>query len=125
MARSSGQLCTRKWECEIGQKKAHIHGIQINDGSVEKKVEFVTGLFEQKVKVADICSQDERNDIIASTKCKGFNGVATHGVITRLAQKSHCGHRENGFRRNILSGPEQKTDSVVTVNLVSESRRTH
>merc|ERR1712151_905131 len=42
---------TQVAKVKIGQKKAHIKEIQINGGDVAKKVEFVTGLFEQEVKV--------------------------------------------------------------------------
>ena len=34
------------------------------NGNVEKKVDFVTGLFEQEVKVADVFNQDEMIDIV-------------------------------------------------------------
>jgi len=87
---------TQIGKVKVGQKKAHIKEIQINGGSVEKKVDFVTGLFEQEVKVADIFSQDEMIDIIASTKGKGFNGAVTRWGITRLARKSHRGLRKVG-----------------------------
>jgi len=85
---------TQVGKVKIGQKKAHIKEIQINGGTTSAKVDFVTGLFEQEVKVADVFSQDEMIDIIGATKGKGFNGVVTRWGVTRLARKSHRGLRK-------------------------------
>jgi len=79
---------------KIGQKKAHIKEIQVNGGTTAAKVDFITGLFEQEVKIADVFSQDEMIDIIGATKGKGFNGVVTRWGVTRLARKSHRGLRK-------------------------------
>merc|ERR1712060_533180 len=68
---------TQVSKAKIGQKKAHIKEIQVNGGTTEKKVDFVTGLFEQEVKIADVFSQDEMCDIIGATRGKGYNGVVT------------------------------------------------
>jgi len=81
---------------KIGQKKAHVKEIQVNGGTVEKKVDFVMGLFEQEVKIADVFSQDEMIDIIGATKGKGFNGVVTRWGVTRLPRKTHRGLRKVG-----------------------------
>jgi len=81
---------------KIGQKKAHVKEIQVNGGSVEKKVDFIVGLFEQEVKIADVFSQDEMIDIIGATKGKGFNGVVTRWGVTRLPRKTHRGLRKVG-----------------------------
>jgi len=85
---------TQMSKVKVGQKKAHIKEIQINGGSVEKKVDFVTGLFEQEVKVADVFSQDEMIDVIGATKGHGFHGVVTRWGVTRLVRKSHRGLRK-------------------------------
>jgi len=85
---------TQVSKAKIGQKKAHIKEIQVNGGTTEKKVDFVTGLFEQEVKVADVFSQDEMCDIIGATKGKGYNGVVTRWGCTRLARKTHRGLRK-------------------------------
>merc|ERR1712084_211256 len=58
------------------------------------KVDFVTGLFEQEVKIADVFSQDEMIDVIGSSKGHGYNGVVTRWGCTRLARKSHRGLRK-------------------------------
>jgi len=88
-------LChTQVSKVKIGQKKAHIKEIQINGGSTEKKVDFVTGLFEQEVKVADVFSQDEMCDLVGATRGKGYNGVVTRWGCTRLARKTHRGLRK-------------------------------
>jgi len=85
---------TQVSKVKIGQKKAHIKEIQVNGGTTAAKVDFVTGLFEQEVKIADVFSQDEMIDIIGATKGKGFNGVVTRWGVTRLARKSHRGLRK-------------------------------
>jgi len=85
---------TQVTKVKIGQKKATLKEIQINGGNVAAKVDFVTGLFEQPIKVADVFTQDEMIDIIGTTKGKGFNGVVTRWGCTRLARKSHRGLRK-------------------------------
>jgi len=87
---------TQIGKVKIGQKKAHVKEIQVNGGSVEKKVDFIMGLFEQEVKIADVFSQDEMIDIIGATKGKGFNGVVTRWGVTRLPRKTHRGLRKVG-----------------------------
>jgi len=85
---------TQVSKVKIGQKKAHIKEIQVNGGTTAAKVDFITGLFEQEVKIADVFSQDEMIDVIGATKGKGFNGVVTRWGVTRLARKSHRGLRK-------------------------------
>ena len=85
---------TQVGKVRIGQKKAHIKEIQVNGGTTEAKVDFVMGLFEKEVKVADVFSQDEMIDVIGATKGKGFNGVVTRWGVTRLVRKSHRGLRK-------------------------------
>jgi len=88
-------LChTQIGKVKIGSKKANIKEIQINGGTTEQKVDFVTGLFEQEVKVADVFNQDEMVDIIGSTRGHGFNGVITRWGCSRLCRKSHRGLRK-------------------------------
>jgi len=79
---------------KIGQKKAHLKEIQVNGGTTEAKVDFVTKLFEQEVKVADVFAQDEMVDAIGVTKGHGFHGVITRWGCTRLPRKSHRGLRK-------------------------------
>jgi len=85
---------TQVSKVKIGTKKAHIKEIQVNGGSVEEKVDFVTGLFEQEVKVADVFGQDEMVDVIGVSKGHGFHGVVTRWGCTRLPRKTHRGLRK-------------------------------
>jgi len=85
---------TQVSKVKIGQKKAHVKEIQINGGDVAKKVDFVMGLFEQEVKVADVFSQDEMIDVIGATRGHGFNGVVTRWGCSRLPRKTHRGLRK-------------------------------
>merc|ERR1712003_223691 len=85
---------TQIGKVKIGQKKAHIKEIQVNGGTIEQKVDYVVGLFEQEVKVADVFGQDEMIDVIGATKGRGYNGVITRWGCTRLVRKSHRGLRK-------------------------------
>merc|ERR1712224_156550 len=85
---------TQIGKIKIGQKKAHIKEIQVNGGTTEQKVDFVTGLFEQEVKVADVFAQDEMIDVIGATKGHGFHGVVTRWACSRLPRKTHRGLRK-------------------------------
>jgi len=85
---------TQVSKVKLRQKKAQIKEIQINGGSTADKVDFVTGLFEQEVKVSDVFSQDEMIDVIGATKGHGFEGVVTRWGVTRLVRKSHRGLRK-------------------------------
>jgi large subunit ribosomal protein L3e len=85
---------TQMGKAKIGQKKAQIKEIQINGGTTAAKVDFVTGLFEQEVKIADVFAQDEMIDIVGVTKGHGFNGVVTRWGVSRLVRKSHRGLRK-------------------------------
>jgi len=82
---------TQIGKVKLGRKKAHIKEIQINGGTVDQKVDFVTGLFEQEVKIADVFTQDEMIDIIGTSKGKGIDGVVTRWGVTRLPRKTHRG----------------------------------
>merc|ERR550525_150155 len=85
---------TQMGKLKLRQKKAHIKEIQVNGGTVEQKVDFCMGLFEQEVKVADLLTADEMIDCIGVTKGHGFNGVTTRWGCTRLVRKSHRGLRK-------------------------------
>jgi len=85
---------TQIGKVKLGRKKAHIKEIQINGGTIDQKVDFVTGLFEQEVKIADVFTQDEMIDIIGASKGKGIDGVVTRWGVTRLPRKTHRGLRK-------------------------------
>jgi len=85
---------TQIGKIKIRQKKAHIKEIQINGGTVDQKVDFAMGLFEQEVKVGDVINQDEMVDCIGVTKGHGFKGVVTRWGVTRLTRKTHRGLRK-------------------------------
>jgi len=85
---------TQIGKAKLGRKKAQIKEIQINGGTVAQKVDFVVGLFEQEIKVADSFSQDEMIDIIGTSRGHGYNGVITRWGCTRLPRKTHRGLRK-------------------------------
>jgi large subunit ribosomal protein L3e len=79
---------------KLRQKKAHLMEIQINGGDVAKKVDFGRDLFEKKVEIDTIFSQNEMIDCIGVTKGHGFEGVVTRWGVTRLPRKTHRGLRK-------------------------------
>jgi len=78
---------------KMRQKKAHLMEIQINGGSVGDKVDFAVGLFEQKVPIRAVFSENEMIDCLGVTSGKGFEGVISRWGVTRLPRKTHRGLR--------------------------------
>jgi len=85
---------TQPMKAKIGQKKAHLKEIQINGGNPSDKVDFITNLFEQEVRVTDAFAQNEMVDLIGVSRGRGFDGVITRWGVTRLVRKSHRGLRK-------------------------------
>merc|ERR1712060_620472 len=81
-------------KAKIGQKKAVIKEIQVNGGTVDEKVDFVTNLFEKEVKVAEVFNQDEMIDVIGASTGHGTHGVITRWGCTKLPRKTHRGLRK-------------------------------
>jgi len=79
---------------KLRQKKAHISEIQVNGGSVAAKVDFGFELFERKIPVDTVFSQNEMIDAVSITKGKGYEGVVTRWGVTRLPRKTHRGLRK-------------------------------
>lgn len=79
----------------LRQKKAHVMEIQVNGGkNVDEKVDFGYNLFEKKVPVNTVFSQNEMIDVLSVTKGKGYAGVISRWGITRLPRKTHRGLRK-------------------------------
>jgi large subunit ribosomal protein L3e len=78
----------------LRQKKAHLMEIQVNGGNVTEKVEWAQKLFESKVPVAGVFSQNDMVDLIGVSKGKGFTGVIKRWGVATLARKSHRGYRK-------------------------------
>jgi large subunit ribosomal protein L3e len=79
---------------KLRQKKAHILEIQVNGGSVAKKVEFARQLFEKEVPVDTVFHAGESIDICGVTKGHGTEGVIARWGVTRLPRKTHRGLRK-------------------------------
>jgi len=79
---------------KLRQKKAHLMEIQINGGTVKDKVDYGYELFERKVPVEAVFSQNDMIDIIGVTKGKGFKGVINRFGTRRLQRKTHRGNRK-------------------------------
>jgi len=78
----------------LRQKKAHLMEIQVNGGTIPEKVDWGYSLFEQKIPVDTIFSQNEMVDIIGVTKGHGFEGVVTRWGSATLPRKTHRGLRK-------------------------------
>jgi len=81
-------------KCKLRQKKAHLMEIQVNGGSVSDKVKYGKELFERKIPVDVVFSQNEMIDVIGVTKGHGYAGVTTRWGVTRLPRKTHRGLRK-------------------------------
>jgi len=68
--------------------------IQVNGGTVAEKVDWGFELFERKVPVASVFSQNDMIDIIGVTKGKGYEGVITRWGTATLPRKTHRGLRK-------------------------------
>jgi large subunit ribosomal protein L3e len=105
---SSEQLARMKKYCQVirvlahtqikkvglRQKKAHLMEIQVNGGSVADKVDFSYDLFEKKVPVDTVFTQNDMIDCLSVTKGGGFEGVVTRWGVATLPRKTHRGLRK-------------------------------
>jgi len=79
----------------LRQKKAHLMEVQINGGqNIAEKVDWVKSLFEKKVSISDVFSQNEMIDILGVTKGHGYKGSVSRWGVTRLPRKTHRGLRK-------------------------------
>jgi large subunit ribosomal protein L3e len=79
---------------KLRQKKAHLVEIQVNGGSVSDKVDFAKSLFERKVPIDSVFSQNDMIDILGVTRGKGYEGAVTRWGVARLPRKTHRGLRK-------------------------------
>jgi len=79
---------------EFRQKKAHLAEIQINGGTVPEKVDWGLQLFERKIPIDTVFSQNDMVDILGVTKGHGFEGVIARWGVRRLPRKTHRGLRK-------------------------------
>ena len=85
---------TQIGKLQLRQKKAHLLEIQVNGGSVDAKVDYAKGLFEQAIPVDQVFAKDENIDICGASKGRGTEGVVTRWGVTRLPRKTHRGLRK-------------------------------
>jgi len=78
----------------LRQKKAHLMEIQINGGSIAQKVDFGQAMFEKKIPVDSVFSQNEMIDVLGVTKGHGYTGVIKRWGVSRLPRKTHRGLRK-------------------------------
>lgn len=84
----------------LRQKKAHIMEIQINGGTVDKKVEWAKNNLGKDIRVTEVFQNNEFIDAIGATKGHGYNGVVKRYGVRRLYRKTH-----RGFRKVACIGP--------------------
>jgi len=68
--------------------------IQVNGGTVPEKVDWALALFERKVPVDTVISQNDMIDTIGVTQGHGFEGVIARWGVRRLPRKTHRGLRK-------------------------------
>jgi large subunit ribosomal protein L3e len=76
------------------QKKAHIMEIQVNGGSIAKKVDWAREKMEKTIPISQVFNVDEMIDVIGVTKGKGFKGVTSRWHTRKLQRKTHKGLRK-------------------------------
>jgi len=79
---------------KLRQKKAHLMEIQVNGGSTADKVDWAFDLFERKVSIDGVFTQNDMVDVIGVTKGKGVKGVINRFGTRRLQRKTHRGNRK-------------------------------
>jgi large subunit ribosomal protein L3e len=85
---------TQTKKINLRQKKAHLMEIQVNGGSVAAKVDWAVELFERKVPVDTVFSQNDMIDTISVTHGKGVKGVINRFGTRKLQRKTHRGNRK-------------------------------
>jgi len=80
----------------LRQKKNHIMEIQVNGGTIAKKVEFAYNLFEKPITIDSVVKPNEMVDIIGVTRGKGVAGVMKRFGVKHLQKKTHRGYRRVG-----------------------------
>jgi len=85
---------TQMKKLKLRQKKAHLMEIQINGGTVAEKVDWGKNLFEKKVPVSAVFSNNDMIDTLGVTRGKGVQGVITRWGVFRLVRKTHRGLRK-------------------------------
>jgi large subunit ribosomal protein L3e len=78
----------------LRQKKAHLMEIQVNGGTVAEKVDLGVTLFEKKVSVDLVFTQNDMIDTISVTHGKGVKGVINRFGTRKLQRKTHRGNRK-------------------------------
>jgi len=78
----------------LRQKRAHLMEIQVNGGTIPEKVDWGYDLFEKKVPVDTVFTQNDMIDCIGVTKGGGFEGVVTRWGVATLPRKTHRGLRK-------------------------------
>jgi len=79
---------------KLRQHKAHVMEIQVNGGSIEKKVDWAFGKLEQEVSVGEVFANNECIDTVGVTHGKGTQGPVKRFGVTRLNRKTHRGLRK-------------------------------
>jgi len=79
---------------KLQSKKAQIIEIQVNGGTVSRKLKFARSLMENLIPIDKVFSKNEIIDCIGKTKGKGFQGVVKRWGVRKLPRKTHKGLRK-------------------------------
>lgn len=80
----------------LRQKKSHLMEIQVNGGTIPKKVDWAFSQFEKEVTVGEIFQNNEMIDVLGVTRGKGTSGVVKRFGVRKLPRKTHRGLRKVG-----------------------------
>lgn len=70
-------------------QKARLTEIQVNGGTVAKKVAWARETLQQQMSVNQVFGQDKMTDVIGITKGKGYKEVTSHWHTNELPCKTH------------------------------------
>jgi len=87
---------TQNRKLKLRQVKANVMEIQVNGGTMDKKVQWAYGKFEQEVTVGEVFEENECIDTIGVTKGHGTQGVTARYGVKKLKRKTHRGLRRIG-----------------------------
>jgi len=83
-------------DLNLGVIKARLLEIQVNGGTVEKKVDWAKSHFEKEIRIGDVFKSQDYVDIMGVTKGRGFMGVTERFGVRKLPRKTHKGLRKVG-----------------------------
>ena len=89
-------ISTQMSKLNFRQRKAHLLEVQVNGGTIAKKVDWAVSKLESEVTVGEVFADNEMIDTMGVTRGKGTAGVVKRFGVTKLPRKTHRGLRKVG-----------------------------